>query len=488
MKNRISAWIVLGLITIIAGLGLAVTNEVTKEPIKQQAIAAEEKAKKAVMPEADSFEEIVLEDGTAFFIAKQGDEVVGYVSLEEAKGYGGMIEVVTGVKEDGTVTGINVGGSSFAETPGLGAKARDTAFTDQIQGKQSPVRLGDPTNANAVESITAAARTSNAVLNAVNASAKKINLYLNPDSGIPAVAEGTPYFGEAEGFVGPVYVVVTVKDDGTISGLKVGDERFAESDGYGAAALESDFEQRIVGKTMPVSVEDIEAISGATVTTKAVLSAMNTAYEQKNIIGESVTPAEPVATTEITATPEPVAIPENAVTASKQGFAGPVAVTVAFDEAQKISFIKIGDEQFAETKNFGLKALEDSFQAQFIGKLLPLTLRKADDAVTDNTIDGISGATVTSRAVVDAINELHAQQYPVPVVTAEPIVVIPGLAIEVTREGFMGPVTVRVQFNEDGTIASVALDEVSFKETPGYGALALDEAYLATFTGQLAPL
>ena len=33
MKNRISAWIVLGLITIIAGLGLAVTNEVTKEPI-----------------------------------------------------------------------------------------------------------------------------------------------------------------------------------------------------------------------------------------------------------------------------------------------------------------------------------------------------------------------------------------------------------------------------------------------------------------------
>ncbi|NLM86357.1 MAG: FMN-binding protein [Clostridiales bacterium] len=586
MKNRISAWIVLGLITIIAGLGLAVTNEVTKEPIKQQAIAAEEKAKKAVMPEADSFEEIVLEDGTAFFIAKQGDEVVGYVSLEEAKGYGGMIEVVTGVKEDGTVTGINVGGSSFAETPGLGAKARDTAFTDQFKGKQSPVRLGDPTNANAVESITAATRTSNAVLNAVNASAKKINLYLNPDSGIPAVAEGTPYFGEAEGFVGPVYVVVTVKDDGTISGLKVGDERFAESDGYGAAALESDFGQRFVGKTfpltlenvdgisgatvttkavinaanlafesksvllpegttyageaegfvapvyvevsvkddgaitalkigdarfaesdgygaaalapefaaqfvgktMPVSVEDIEAISGATVTTKAVLSAMNTAYEQKNIIGESVTPAEPVATTEITATPEPVAIPENAVTASKQGFAGPVAVTVAFDEAQKISFIKIGDEQFAETKNFGLKALEDSFQAQFIGKLLPLTLRKADDAVTDNTIDGISGATVTSRAVVDAINELHAQQYPVPVVTAEPIVVIPGLAIEVTREGFMGPVTVRVQFNEDGTIASVALDEVSFKETPGYGALALDEAYLASFTGLQAPL
>ena len=63
-----------------------------------------------------------------------------------------------------------------------------------------------------------------------------------------------------------------------------------------------------------------------------------------------------------------------------------------------ISEIAIGDREFNETEYFGEKALESSFQKQFIGKSLPLT--------TDD-IDGISGATITTNAVLSAICLLY---------------------------------------------------------------------------------
>ena len=84
-----------------------------------------------------------------------------------------------------------------------------------------------------------------------------------------------------------------------------------------------------------------------------------------------------------------------ALTASAQGFAGPVAVSIELDAAGAISAITIGDAAFAETPGFGAAALEDGFKAQFVGKVPPL-------ALTD--IDAIAGATITSQAVVDAIN------------------------------------------------------------------------------------
>ena len=51
-----------------------------------------------------------------------------------------------------------------------------------------------------------------------------------------------------------------------------------------------------------------------------------------------------------------------------------------------------------ETPGFGTRCSEDAFTSQFIGKPLPLTL--GDD------VDAVSGATVTSQAVVDALNSL----------------------------------------------------------------------------------
>lgn len=498
MKNRVSAWIILTIITVAAALGLALTNQITMEPISQQAIVAEEKARKLVMPGAETFEKLELDDGSVLFVAKAGDEVIGYIGKAAAKGYGGEIEVITGISADGIITGINVGGANFSETPGLGAKAKDTAFAAQFAGKKSPVQRGNPKNDNAVDGITAATITTNAVLGCVNSVARQVKAYLNPDADKPAqIAEGTSYAGEAVGFAGvnnPVYVEVNVNDSGVITALKIGDERFAESDNYGVAALDPEFARQFVGKSMPIAMEDIDAIAGSTFTTQAVLDAMNSAYANKNIVKESAPIPAPTtaAVEEATAQPEPVVVPENALYGSSRGYVGPVAVTAAFDEDGRISFILIGDEQFAETDGFGTRALDPAFGKQFIGKLPPLAIADENHPADECHIDGLTGATVTTKAVLETLNSLHAQAFPQevpeqPAVDETPSTVS-GDEIVVTKQGFMGPVTVRVSFTSDGKIAKVVIDSQGFMETPGYGALALEEAYLSQFVDKQPPL
>ncbi len=74
MKKHLAAWLVLGLITVAAGLSLSVTNEVTKEPIHNQAVLAEAKAKQEVLPEAEAFDPVELAEdaGMELFAGKAG--------------------------------------------------------------------------------------------------------------------------------------------------------------------------------------------------------------------------------------------------------------------------------------------------------------------------------------------------------------------------------------------------------------------------------
>ncbi len=589
MKKHLAAWLVLGLITVAAGLSLSVTNEVTKEPIHNQAVLAEAKAKQEVLPEAEAFDPVELAEdaGMELFAGKAGDQVVGYVGKVIVNGYGGPIDVIAGVNADGMVKGINVGGPSFSETAGLGAKSREKAFTDQFVNKLSPIRVikaSDPKTDSSVDAITAATITSNAVVGGVNRIAKQIDAILNPSTDEPVItAEGTTYTASQQGFAGPVAVFVTVKDDGTISQLKVGDDKFAESEGYGAGALEDIFTNQFVGKQLPLSKDDIEAISGATITTTAVLNAINQAFEEKNAVGPAAPEGKPYTASQqgfggpvsVTATitnegtishlvigddsfnetegygagalepefikqfvgkqlplskddieaisgatittnavleainqayeqskadagevTEPTAVPEteepepaqpetdlaDMKTATKQGFEGPVTVKVAVNEDGSIKKLVVGDDQFKETPGLGARAQEPEFATQFVGKTAPLTIRKADEEETSSTIDAIAGATVTSQAVVDAVNEALADA--TSPATEEPVEKMK----TAVKQGFEGPVAVKVAVNEDGSIKSLLIGDDQFKETPGLGARAQEPEFAAQFVGKVAPL
>lgn len=479
MKNRIYAWLALGIITVVAALGLAYTYQITKKPIDDQAVQAEQRAMLAVVPQAEDvvFEEITLEDEQTLLIAKSGEETIGYIGKAVEKGYGGLVEIIVGVQADGTISGINVGGAAFAETPGLGAKAKDAAFTDQFTGKRSPVRIGKPAAAdNEVDAITASTITTNAVIRGVNSIARQVGNYLNPKVEAPVV-EGLIYAGEAVGFKSPVYVEVSIKDDGTITDLKVGDERFSESAGYGAAALEPAFKEGFLGRQLPLSLDAIDGISGSTVTTQAVVNAINSAYESKNVIGEA-------------------GLPQGITYAGEaQGFKSPVYVEVTVSPEGTITGLKVGDERFAESDGYGAAALEADFPEQFIGKTVPLVLED---------IDGISGSTVTTQAVVDAINSAvdgnnvvaGGDTIKTPTMTepsatpaaAEPTPAPEGTLYTGEAQGYAGPVYVQVYVKNDGTISGLTIGDERFEETEGLGTRVLDAAFAERFIGKTLPL
>ena len=87
--------------------------------------------------------------------------------------------------------------------------------------------------------------------------------------------------GTAVGVSGTDNSTLTIVNlDGlTIKSIKIGDSQFAETDGLGANALDPLFQLQFVDKTLPLAEGDVEAISGATITTDAVLDALSAIYE-----------------------------------------------------------------------------------------------------------------------------------------------------------------------------------------------------------------
>lgn len=172
MKKQWPAWIVLGLIALVAGGALGFTNELTAPVIADQAAAAAVAARQEVLPAATAFEEVDLsaavpsnQVGTIdnCFTATANGQPVGHTVQVTVTGYGGPIEVVVGIDTSGTVTGVNIGGSSFSETPGLGAKVQEPAFYEQFAGLTPPAVLKGN-----IDSVSGASISSGAVVDAVN--------------------------------------------------------------------------------------------------------------------------------------------------------------------------------------------------------------------------------------------------------------------------------------------------------------------------------
>ncbi len=90
------------------------------------------------------------------------------------------------------------------------------------------------------------------------------------------------------------------------------------------------------------------------------------------------------------------------LTVSGNGYGGAIQIAMGVDANGKITGISILSH--AETPGFGAKCVEPAFYGQFAGK--PATeLTAVKDGVKDVAqIDAIGGATITSDAVVNAVN------------------------------------------------------------------------------------
>ncbi len=87
---------------------------------------------------------------------------------------------------------------------------------------------------------------------------------------------------------------------------------------------------------------------------------------------------------------------------SKDGFGGDVVLSVAVNRDGSIGGLEF--VQLEETPGLGMKAMEEAFKDQFLGKREePLIVDKLGDG-DESSIDAISGATYTTNAVTNAVN------------------------------------------------------------------------------------
>lgn len=84
------------------------------------------------------------------------------------------------------------------------------------------------------------------------------------------------------------------------------------------------------------------------------------------------------------------------------GYGGDIELTVGIDTQGNVVGLEVGGNN--ETPGLGAKAKEKAFAGQFAGKQSPLTVTKSKQAAS-NEISAITGATITSRGVTEAVNK-----------------------------------------------------------------------------------
>lgn len=87
-------------------------------------------------------------------------------------------------------------------------------------------------------------------------------------------------------------------------------------------------------------------------------------------------------------------------TVSKEGYGGEIEISVGILEDGTVSGIEI--LSISETAGLGMNAAEPAFKNQFSDVKTDKFVVKKDDP--NGNVDALSGATITSRAVTDAVN------------------------------------------------------------------------------------
>ena len=278
-----------------------------------------------------------------------------------------------------------------------------------------------------------------------------------------ALTDGS-YTAEGKGIGGKVPVTVTVKD-GKVSDVKVGDN--SETQGIGSKAIEQ-LPDAIVAAN---GTEGVDAVSGATVTSKAIFTAVDEALEQAKVGAaegaaaeetktEEAAPAEDAkaddkaAADEAAPAAEAGSLKDGSYTASGKGIGGKVPVTVIVRYG-KIFSVEVGDN--SETQGIGSKAIEQ----------LPDAIVEANGT---EGVDAVSGASVTSKAIFTAVEDCLNQAKGGTDAAAATTMADGEYTASAKGIGGDVPVTVTVK---DGKIAKVEVGENS--ETQGIGSKAIEQ-------------
>ena len=438
MKKRIPAWLIVLVIAIVAGGILVLVNSLTAGQAASKAAAEQKAAMLRVFPGAQGFTELPLAEGAEVshcYAAAANNTTIGHIAGITVTGYGGPVDIFVGVDMEGNITGVSVGGDNFHETPGLGEKVLYPAFTDQFKSLAAPVALNEGVNA-----ITGATISSSAVVSGVNKAASYVLeevLGLGEEEGpedlvfggiLPGATTkqeeeasegvdaiwssdaGCVVFVSKDGYGGKIQVQVGIAHSGAIAGVAISEDGFAETPGLGGRVKDKEFLNQFKGLSGEVKAgTNADTLSGATISSDAVIEAVNAALQAAQPFLDP-SKAGAVASPEAKLLPGATNVtqataPDGAdalwtadqgviVQTSAEGYHGLISVKVGVLADGTVGGIEVLKEGFEETPGLGERVLTDKeFQAQFAGKSAPVA------------VDTLSGATISSEAVIKAVNK-----------------------------------------------------------------------------------
>ena len=181
--------------------------------------------------------------------------------------------------------------------------------------------------------------------------------------------EAEEYTGTDESIVGvyrteqgaAVEMVVGVLNDGSVYGLTVLDSH--ETYGLGQSAKSDwDFLCSMLDSQGDLTIADVDSVTGATITSSAIMSAVNTASEYVSSAGGG------------------------ALTGTADGFMGPITVEVTM-EGSDITAVTVVSN--SETPEIAAGALEQ--------------IPEAIVAANSPDVDVVAGATYTSNGIINAV-------------------------------------------------------------------------------------
>jgi Na+-translocating ferredoxin:NAD+ oxidoreductase subunit G len=322
-------------ITLVASSLLGFIYELTIEPIEMARAVKKNEAISSVVP---AFDNDPSEEG--YNIETPGGDLVFYPAMKDGvlvgtavetfthRGFSGTIKLMVGLLPDGTINGIEV--LEHKETPGLGDKMESgkSDFSVQFEGRNpEDFRLRVRQDGGDVDGITATTISSRAYCEAVQ---RAWDVYMNKDSdgsiSLPsreeAMIHALPDYGNIpeneqyqvvynervynlypgrrgrritgiavetyveSGFRGPLRLLVGFSPEGIITGVVTLEHNETPNYGDLIENARSDFHLQFTGRD-PANeqleiIEDggvIDAISGATVTSRAYCDAVRAAWE-----------------------------------------------------------------------------------------------------------------------------------------------------------------------------------------------------------------
>lgn len=273
MKKIIMRGLLLTAFASLAAWALSVTYINTKPRIDAYAEQMAREARKEILPEASEFQPVNIGESEYFIGYDERKNRVGVSIKTKTRGYSGPIEILMGFNMRGEITGLKI--LNQTETPGLGSKIIEDWFSKQftkLRKEDLSFRKEDPKGK--IEAITAATISSRAVLDG----AKKLFAFYGDFLGylerieiLKYVRDGS-YIAEGKGFSGPIRIEVTVQNHRIVKITVLEQQEVAE--------YWSKVREKIPQEMLEKQNIDVDAISGATYSSKGLIEAVRNALEK----------------------------------------------------------------------------------------------------------------------------------------------------------------------------------------------------------------